>query len=64
MKIYKFPTSYVKWNYAYISLRFQARKQETKRTVKRDKRKEEHGVKTNKKKIFKQETLSIILNGA
>ena len=37
--------SHVECNYACISLRFQARKQDTKQSVKRDERKGEEGVK-------------------
>ena len=56
MKIKKFPKSLVKCNYAYISFRFQAKKLETKQSVKLDKRKWEDGVKTESPgKISKQE---------
>ena len=57
MKIYKFPTSYVKWNYAYISFHFQARKEETKQSLKRDKGKCEHGVKTESANAFTRKIL-------
>ena len=57
MKIYKFPTSYVKYNYVYISFRFQARKQETKQSVQRGKRKREHVVKTESANAFARKTL-------
>ena len=46
MKIKKFPKSHVKCNYAYISFLFQARKQETKQSAKRDERKGEDEIKT------------------
>ena len=56
MKIKKFPKSLVKCNYACISFRFQAKKLETKQSVKLDKRKWEDGVKTERPgKISKQE---------
>ena len=56
-----------------ISFRFQARKQETKQSVKRDKKKVEHGVKiesenafTRKKSSNKKHTkhLSVMVNDA
>ena len=42
MKINKFPSRYVKWNYASISFHFHARNEETKQPAKRDKRIGEH----------------------
>ena len=52
MKINKFPSRYVNWNFASISFQFHARKEETKQWVKRDKRKGEHGVKTESANAF------------
>ena len=49
--------SYVNWNYAYIKFRFQARKQETQQSVKRAKRKGEHGVKTESTNAFTRKYL-------
>ena len=46
MKIKKFPKPFCEINYAYISFRFEAKMQETKQSVKRDKTKVEVLVRT------------------
>ena len=71
MKTTKFDSRYVKRNYASISFYFHPITEETKQSVKRDKRKGEHEVKTKCKRIHqgsslnkRRETLSIIMNSA
>ena len=57
MKINKFPSRYVKWNYASISFHFHVGKEETKQLLKRDMRKGEHGVKTESANAFTRKIL-------
>ena len=57
MKINKCPLRYVKWNYASMSFHFHARKEETKQSVKRDKRKGDNGVKTESANAFTRKIL-------
>ena len=53
----KNPSHYVKWNCASISFHFHAKKEETKQPVKRDKRKCEHGIKTENANAFTRKIL-------